>query len=165
MRALVLVTCAALAAPACRTRDDTDRPEAVSQRIVVGADTVAPEVIVSALAARLGATSRGGRVFCAYTPLGQEANRVVAWTLCQEFVASGDSVATETGFSGPALLVMDTEGGAGDLRRRLPASPGVKSLLPPGVMAELTGTVFSSSRRCGRSVSGSTAASLRSGNG
>jgi hypothetical protein len=94
----------------------TDPPgsEAINPRITLGADTLTPEVIESALVSRLGGTSRGGRVFCAYTPLGQEANRVAVWALCQEYVASGDSVETGTGSSAPALLVIDTLGiGAG----------------------------------------------------
>jgi hypothetical protein len=110
-RGFASVACVALLILACRARDDPADPEAINPRIGVGSDTLAPETIDSALAARLGGTSRGGRVFCAYTPLGQEANRIAVWALCQEFVASGDSVETGTGSSAPALLVVDASGG------------------------------------------------------
>ena len=102
---------------ACRASDDPPDSEAINPRIAVGRDTLTPEMIEAALVSRLGATSRGGRVFCAYTPLGQEATRIAVWALCQEFIASGDSVETGTGSSAPALLVIDTLGsGVGSAR-------------------------------------------------
>lgn len=80
----------------------------VNPPIVVGSDTLPAEEIRSFLAAELGFTSRGGEVFCSYTALGREGNRVFLATMCEEFVQRADSLESGSGRGGPVALVLDT---------------------------------------------------------
>jgi hypothetical protein len=82
----------------------------VNSPIVVGSNSLPPEEVRTYLAAALGFTSRGGRVFCSYEILGEEGNRVFLATFCEELVQGVDSLESGSGSGGPVALVLDTTG-------------------------------------------------------
>lgn len=97
------------AVAACEGREGRKSPAPnVNSSIVMGSDTLGADEIRSYLASSLGFTSRGGRVFCSYTVLGQEGDRVYLATACEEFVLVADSLESGSGRGGPVALVVDT---------------------------------------------------------
>ena len=95
------------------------------------------------LAARLGFTSRGGTVRCAFRPLGQEDDRVFVETLCLELVAEGDSVTTGSGRGGPVALRVAAAGDSlAIVGHEVPQDGGghaasIRRIFPPAVAARI----------------------------
>lgn len=78
-------------------------------------------------------TSIGGQVFCGFDPLGFQGetkrDRVYVWVYCQEFTSTNDPNKEGSGFSGPAVILLDHEGnivgheapGDGNFEQDIPA--------------------------------------------
>jgi hypothetical protein len=83
---------------------------AIDSPFTVAGRTLAPARVNAYLAERLGFTSRGGVMRCAYRPLGQEGARVFVETLCLELVREADTLAQGSGRGGPVALRVAAEG-------------------------------------------------------
>ena len=135
--------------------------EPVNPPLVVGTDTLPPALVQAALVRQLGFTSRGGRVFCAYTPLGQDGGRLFVWWLCQEQIRGPDSIETGSGSGGPAVLEADTTSDPPRIARiRVPRdgaawSRDIDAMFPRDVVRRIHAPTESLSRR-GRRLSAET---------
>ena len=100
-----------LAAAACAGGGEAPTAStAVDSAFTVGGRPVPPALLNGYVARHEGFTSRGGAMRCAYTPLGQEDDRLFVYTLCLELVREGDSLAAGSGRGGPVALRVVREG-------------------------------------------------------
>jgi hypothetical protein len=104
---------------------------------------VPPSLINRYVAERLGFTSRGGEMLCAYIPLGVERDRVFVNTLCLELVRDGDSLAAGSGRAGPVALRVGADGDSVRVvSHEVPADGGghaesIRRIFPPGVVRRI----------------------------
>jgi hypothetical protein len=138
----------AVAGPtACRANatDATSVPSAsaIDSAFAVAGRRIPPAAINAYVAGRLGFTSRGGEMRCAYTPLGAAGDRVFVNTLCLELVRDGDSLAAGSGRGGPVALRVAADGDSlRFLSHEVPADGGghaasIRRIFPPDVVDRL----------------------------
>ena len=104
---------------------------------------LSPAAVNAYVARELGFTSRGGKMRCAYVPLGQANDRIYINTACLELAQSGDSLIEGSGRSGPVALRVqrdhDTVAIAG---HEIPEDGGgysasVRRIFPPAIAARI----------------------------
>src|SRR5215204_6485967 len=83
---------------------------AIDSAFTVEGHPIPPAVVNGYIAERLGFTSRGGAMQCAYLPLGQDSTLVYVNSLCLELVSQDDSVVTGSGRGGPVALLVGVTG-------------------------------------------------------
>jgi len=83
----------------------------VDPPLTVAGVVVPPDSLNAYVVTHAGFTSRGGRMRCAYTPLGQRGERVFLWALCLELLSDGDSLVGGSGLSAPVALTVRSDGG------------------------------------------------------
>src|SRR5829696_398942 len=83
---------------------------AIDSAFTVEGHPIPPAALNRYIAERLGFTSRGGAMQCAYLPLGQDSTLVYVNSLCLELMAQDDSVVTGSGRGGPIALRVGIEG-------------------------------------------------------
>lgn len=105
--ALLLLTSLG-AAGGCRTQPRLSR--AVDSTFTWSGRPVPAAAINGYLVRHLGFGSRGGRMVCAYVPLGQQGNRVFISTLCRELVVAGHSMSWGSGRAGPVAIELALRG-------------------------------------------------------
>jgi hypothetical protein len=138
----------ALAAAACRGDYESAGAAVGSASSIDSAFTVAGRRVPAALlneyvARRLGFTSRGGEMRCAYAPLGAEGDRVFVSTACLEFVRDGDSLAVSSGRGGPVALRIAARGDSvWVVSHEVPADGGghaasIRRIFPPDVVRRI----------------------------
>ena len=140
--------CASDRAPEWSHAPATDAP------FVVGGRPLEAARLNGHIAKRLGFTSRGGEMRCAYLPLGQmdpapgagQRSRIVRLyvsTLCLEFVRDADSLASGSGRGGPAAVTVILEGDSLRLADvEVPPdggghAAGVRRIFPPAIAARI----------------------------
>jgi hypothetical protein len=118
--------------------------ETVSPPLAAGGDSLSAAQVEAALVAdRFGATSQGGRVFCAYVVLGREGEKAYLSALCEELVPAGDSLEAESGAAGPVLLTLDTLAAPPRIASvRVPRDGAdfardIQALFPPAIIARI----------------------------
>ena len=121
-RPRVLLAVALIAA--CAPDGSTNRVPAapIDAPLVVEGVILDPARVNRHLASRIGFTSRGGQMRCAYVPLGSAVPasdslrgrarivRLPLSTLCLELVREGDSLAAGSGRGGPVAVTVIAEG-------------------------------------------------------
>ncbi len=118
-------------------------PSSVDSTLTVAGRTVSPALINRYVAQRLGFTSRGGQMRCAYTPLGVDGDRLFVSTLCLELFRDGDSLATGSGRGGPVALRVAAEGDSVRVvSHEVPMDGGghaesIRRIFPPGVVERI----------------------------
>ena len=124
---------------------DGRRLRAVNDAVAVDGRTLDASRIGSYLEHHIGFTSRGGRVFCSWSLLGADARAAYVWALCEEWLATADSLATGSGVSLPVVLLVD--GGDDSLRVASHSAPrdgdryarDLRALFPVDVRRRMTG--------------------------
>ena len=105
---------AAVAGASCRGGAADAAPprplSSIDSTFAVGGRRIPAASVNAYLARRLGFTSRGGEMRCAYTPLGADGDRVFVNTLCLELVRDGDTLAAGSGRGGPVALRVAVDG-------------------------------------------------------
>lgn len=138
---VVAVSCGGWAAERRRAGAAPEAP--IDPALAVRGRTLPAARVNAYLAARLGFTSRGGTVRCAYRPLGQEGDRVFVETLCLELVPEGDSVTTGSGRGGPVALRVAAAGDSlAIVGHEVPLDGGgqaasIRRIFPPAVAARI----------------------------
>lgn len=72
---------------------------------------VEPESLNVYLATHRGFTSKGGKMRCAYRPLGQSRGKVFVWALCTELLAVDGGLISGSGMSLPASFEIKVDSG------------------------------------------------------
>ena len=102
-----------------------------------------PEIVNRYLVTKLGFTSRGGEMRCAYLQLGQRNDRVFLNTACVEFARVADSVIEGSGRAGPVALRVVVDGDSVVIRdHEIPEDGGghaesVRRIFPPDVASRI----------------------------
>jgi hypothetical protein len=104
---LAVLLLVAAAVECARPEADASRaptPSSVDSALTVLGRRVPPALLNRYVAGKVGFTSRGGEMRCAYVLLGVTGDRVFVNTLCLELVRDGDSLAAGSGRAGPVAL-------------------------------------------------------------
>ena len=148
VRHVVALVLAGAGVAACRTAPDADSVAAgsaasIDSTFAVGGRLVRPALLNEYVARRLGFTSRGGEMRCAYTPLGTSGDRVFVNMLCLELVRDGDTLAVGSGRGGPVAVRIGSDGDSVRvLSHEAPADGGghaasIRRIFPPDIAARI----------------------------
>jgi hypothetical protein len=145
-----------------RTPEPSPSPTADAPFVLDGRP-LDPARLNAHVAQRIGFTSRGGEMRCAYLPLGQtepvpdsgrrqaRVARVYLSTLCLELVRDADSLASGSGRGGPVAVTVMLEGDSLGLAEVVVPpdggghAAGVRRIFPPAIAARILRPTIESS--------------------
>jgi len=110
-----------------------------------GAPPGTSQTIQNYLVEKIGVTSSGGKVFCAYEPLAdmdEKGNRIYlyVWVLCQEYYLNQQGLEKGTGSSLPVAITMERKGDSYTIVEH--KIPGEVALAPEKVQAYFPPTAW-----------------------
>jgi hypothetical protein len=96
---------------ACTGGQENQITGTINQPFTVNGARVEPDSLNDYLAAHQGFTSRGGKMRCAYRPLGQRSTRVFVFAVCAELLAVDDHLVDGSGMGLPAAFEIAVDSG------------------------------------------------------